>query len=269
MGGSQAWIVAPVLIPLAAAALIVLIGRASRRVKALINLSATVASLAVAVLLLVEVNTTDIALAFGVYLPGDWPVPFGIVFVVDRFAAMMAVLAGCVGLAALLYSLALWHQAGVYFHAMFQLQMMGLYGAFLTGDLFNLFVFFEVLLAASYGLLLHGGGRARVSAGLHYIAVNLVASLLFLIGVAVLYGVTGTLNMADMALKLQQIPAADRGLLHAGAAILALAFLVKAAFWPLNGWLPAAYTAASAPVSALFVILTKVGVYAVMRLWTL
>jgi multicomponent K+:H+ antiporter subunit D len=118
-------------------------------------------------------------------------------------------------------------------------------------------------------LLLHGGGGARVRAGLHYVAVNLIASLLFLIGVAVLYGVTGTLNMADMALKLHQIPEGDRGLLHAGAAILALAFLAKAALWPLNGWLPGAYTAASAPVSALFVILTKVGVYAVVRLWTL
>src|SRR5690606_11303266 len=131
----SAWIVAPVLIPLAAAALIVLLGRASRKVKAFINLAATVSSLAVAVMLLLGVNSADATLAFSIYLPGDWPVPFGIVFVVDRFAAMMAVLAGCVGLAALLYSLALWHQAGVYFHALFQFQMMGLYGAFLTGDL--------------------------------------------------------------------------------------------------------------------------------------
>src|SRR5690606_38367077 len=111
-----------------------------------------------------------------------------------------------------------------------------------------------------YGLLLHGGGNARVRAGLHYVAVNLIASLLFLIGVAVLYGVTGTLNLADMAVKLQFIPENERGLLHAGAAILALAFLTKAALWPLNGWLPGAYSAASAPVAALFVILTKVGI---------
>lgn len=110
----------------------------------------------------------------------------------------MAVLTGSVGLAALLPALARWQHAGVYFHVLFQLQLMGPEaGAFLTADLFNLFVFFEVLLAASYGLLLHGGGGARVRAGLHYIAINLVASLLFLIGVAVLYGVTGTLNMAE------------------------------------------------------------------------
>src|SRR5690606_12324223 len=121
----------------------------------------------------------------------------------------------------------------------------------------------------SYGLLLHGGGIERVRAGLHYIAVNLVASLLFLIGVAVLYGVTGTLNMADMAVTLAQIPEHDLGLLHVGATILGFAFLTKAALWPLNAWLPGAYTAASAPVAALFAILTKVGVYAVVRLWTL
>ncbi len=126
-----------------------------------------------------------------------------------------------------------------------------------------------MLLAASYALLLHASGLARVRAGLHYIAVNLAASLLFLVGVAVLYGVTGTLNMADIARVLPSVPAGDRGLLHAGAAILAVAFLAKAAAWPLGWWLPAAYSAASAPAAALFAILTKVGVYALLRLWTL
>ena len=135
---------------------------------------------------------------------------------------------------------------------------MGLYGAFLTADLFNLFVFFEVLLAASYGLMLHGSGRARVSSGLHYISINLLASSLFLIGAALIYGVTGTLNMADLALKIPLVPEADRGLLHAGAAILAVAFLAKAGMWPLNFWLVPAYSAASAPVAALFAIMTKV-----------
>ena len=157
----------------------------------------------------------------------------------------------------------------MHFHPLFQIQLMGLNGAFLTADLFNLFVFFEVMLAASYGLLLHGSGRARVRAGLHYIAINLVASSLFLIGVAMIYGVTGTLNMADMAQKIPHVPDGDRGLLHAGAAILGMAFLAKAAMWPLNFWLVPAYSAASAPVAALFVMLTKVGVYAVLRLWTL
>ena len=257
------------LLPLATAALMLLLGEGRRGLKSVVNVLSTALGLSIAVSLLVGVAGRDAPAAFGVYLPGNWPVPFGIVLVADRLAAMMAVLTGCVGLAGLLYALARWQHAGVYFHVLFQLQLMGLYGAFLTADLFNLFVFFEVLLAASYGLLLHGGGNARVRAGLHYIAINLVASMLFLIGVAVLYGVTGTLNMADIAQKLPAVPESDRGLLHAGAAILAIAFLAKAGLWPLNFWLPPAYAAASAPAAAVFAILTKVGVYAVLRLWTL
>lgn len=262
-------LVVPVLLPLATAALMLLLGEGRRPTKAVVNLLSTAAGLAVAAVLLLEIAQRDAPAAFGVYLPGNWPVPFGIVLVADRLSALMAVLTGCVGLASLLFALARWQHAGVYFHVLFQLQLMGLYGAFLTADLFNLFVFFEVLLAASYGLLLHGGGGARIRAGLHYIAINLVASLLFLIGVAVLYGVTGTLNMADIALKLPAVPPSDRGLLHAGAAILAIAFLAKAGLWPLNFWLPPAYAAASAPAAAVFAILTKVGVYALLRLWTL
>ncbi|MBL0919862.1 MAG: monovalent cation/H+ antiporter subunit D [Hydrogenophaga sp.] len=261
-------LVAPILLPMATAALMLMLGEGNRRIKSVINSASTLLGLLIAVWLLLHVNAEGTA-AFGVYLPGNWPVPYGIVLVADRLAAFMAVLAGMVGLAALLYALARWQHAGVYFHVLFQLQLMGLYGAFLTADLFNLFVFFEVLLAASYGLLLHGGGIARVRAGLHYISINLMASLLFLIGVAVIYGVTGTLNMADIAAKIALIPDKDRGLLHAGAAILAIAFLAKAALWPLNFWLPPAYGAASAPAAAVFAILTKVGVYALLRLWTL
>src|SRR5690606_11721128 len=125
------------------------------------------------------------------------------------------------------------------------------------------------MLTASYGLLLHGSGWPRVRSGLHYIAVNLLASSMFLIGVAILYGVTGTLNLADMAIMVPAISEGDRGLLHAGAAILAIAFLVKAGAWPLNFWLAPAYSAASAPVGALFAIMTKLGVYSVLRVWTL
>ncbi len=261
-------VVAPVLLPLATAAGMLMLGEGRRRAKAVVNIASTTLALLIAIALLGQVQA-DGAAAFGIYLPGNWAVPYGIVLVADRLSVLMLVLACSVALAALLYALARWQHAGVYFHVLFQLQLMGLSGAFLTADLFNLFVFFEVLLAASYGLLLHGGGPERVRAGLHYIAINLFASLLFLIGVAVLYGVTGTLNMADIAEKLRLIPEADRGLLHAGAAILAIAFLAKAALWPLNFWLPPAYAAASAPAAAVFAILTKVGVYAVLRLWTL
>ncbi|MBK1711859.1 monovalent cation/H+ antiporter subunit D [Rubrivivax gelatinosus] len=263
------WIAAPVLLPLFTAAAMLLLGEQRRGIKAVFNTLSTGAGLVIALLLLQGVNTQDAPAVYSVYLPGNWPVPYGIVLVVDRLSALMMVLTGCVALGALLFALARWHRAGVYFHVLFQLQLMGLYGVFLTADLFNLFVFFEVLLAASYALLLHGGGPERVRAGLHYIAINLVASLLFLIGVAVLYGVTGTLNMADIARKLALVADSDRGLLLAGASILGVAFFAKAALWPLNFWLPPAYAAAGAPSAAVFAILTKVGVYAVLRLWTL
>jgi multicomponent K+:H+ antiporter subunit D len=262
-------LVLPVLLPLATAAVLLGLGEGHRRLKSGLNLFAMLANLGVALVLMASVQDDSRVHAISVYLPGNWPVPFGIVLALDRLSAIMLLLAACAALASLLFSLARWHRASVHFHPLLQLQLMGLNGAFLTADLFNLFVFFEVLLAASYGLLLHGGGATRVRPGLHYIAINLVASLLFLIGVALLYGVTGTLNMADMAQKLPHVPAGDRGLLHAGAALLAVAFLAKAAFWPLNFWLPAAYSAASAPSAALFAILTKVGVYSVLRLWTL
>ncbi|HEX7892293.1 MAG TPA: monovalent cation/H+ antiporter subunit D [Ramlibacter sp.] len=267
MSAAAHLLAAPVLLPLATAALLLGLGERWRDAKAGLNLASLVASLLVAGWLLAQAQGVRAPVA--VYLPGNWPVPFGIVLVLDGLAAGMLVLAACTALAGLLFSLARWHRAGVHFHPLLQLQLAGLNGAFLTGDLFNLFVFFEVLLAASYGLLLHGGGSSRVRPGLHYIAVNVVASFLFLIGVALLYGVTGTLNMADIARKLPLVPVEDRGLLHASAALLAVAFLAKAGFWPLNFWLPAAYAAASAPSAAVFTVLTKVGVYTVLRLWTL
>jgi multicomponent K+:H+ antiporter subunit D len=200
------------------------------------------------------------------YAVANWPAPFAIVLVLDRLSALMLVTSTILALAALVFALARWERAGPHFHSLFQFLLMGLGGAFLTGDLFNLFVFFEVTLAASYGLLLHGSGAFRVRSGLHYIAINLAASLLFLIGVSLIYGVTGTLNMADLALLIPQVSADDRMLLQAGAAILGVAFLVKAGMWPLGFWLPPAYMAAAAPIGAMFVILTKVGFYVLLRL---
>ncbi|WP_415760186.1 monovalent cation/H+ antiporter subunit D [Pseudomonas sp. LT1P18] len=262
-------IAAPILLPLLTAAVMLMLGEKHRPLKAKINLFSSLVGLGIAVLLLQWTQETGVPGSIGVYLPGNWQVPFGIVLVVDRLSALMLVLTGIIGVSALLFAMARWDGAGSSFHALFQIQMMGLYGAFLTADLFNLFVFFEVLLAASYGLMLHGSGRSRVSSGLHYISINLLASSLFLIGAALIYGVTGTLNMADLALKIPLVPEADRGLLHAGAGILAVAFLAKAGMWPLNFWLVPAYSAASAPVAAMFAIMTKVGVYTLLRLWTL
>ncbi|MGN4049127.1 monovalent cation/H+ antiporter subunit D [Pseudomonas sp. SM4] len=262
-------IAAPILLPLLTAAIMLMLGERHRPLKAKINLFSSLVGLFISVMLLQWTQTTGVPGSIGVYLPGNWQAPFGIVLVVDRLSALMLVLTGIIGVSALLFAMARWDGAGSSFHALFQIQLMGLYGAFLTADLFNLFVFFEVLLAASYGLLLHGSGRARVSSGLHYISINLLASSLFLIGAALIYGVTGTLNMADLALKIPLVPEADRGLLHAGAAILAVAFLAKAGMWPLNFWLVPAYSSASAPVAAMFAIMTKVGIYTLLRLWTL
>ncbi|MEP6558332.1 MAG: monovalent cation/H+ antiporter subunit D [Burkholderiales bacterium] len=272
----------PVLLPLLAAAVMLLLGERRRQASALLNVAVCTINLAVAVALLLWVNggaTTSGAVggqvgqasaaAIGVYLPGNWTVPFGIVLVADRLTALMLLLVAIVALAALLFAAARWGRAGVFFHPLFMLQVMGLNGAFLTADLFNLFVFFEVLLAASYGLMLHGSGRARVGAGLHYVAVNLCASFLFLLAIALIYRSTGSLGMADIAARIAQLSAAERPLLQAGAALLAVAFLTKAAIWPLNFWLAPAYSAASSPVAGLFVLLSKVGIYAVLRLWSL
>ncbi len=200
-----------------------------------------------------------------VYPLGDWPAPFGIVLVVDRLSALMVLLAYTVAVPALWYATGGWDNRGRYFHAVFQFQLMGLCGAFLTGDLFNLFVFFEVLLIASYVLLVHGLGRERFRVGVHYVVINLAASALFLIGLALVYSVSGTLNMADLAQRLPQISGDMALLARSAALILLLVFGVKAALVPLYFWLPATYAAASAPVAALFAIMTKVGVYSIIR----
>ena len=262
----------PILVPMLTAALMLLLGEQRRRLKSALSVVSGLIGLLAALALLRWVNADGTGGgpgSIGVYLPGNWQAPFGIVLVADRLSTLMVALTGVVAFAASIYSTSRWDRAGVHFHPLLQLQLMGLNGAFLTGDLFNLFVFFEVMLAASYGLLLHGSGRLRVQAGLHYIAINLAASSLFLIGAALLYGVTGTLNMADLGLRIAQLDAADRGLVHAAAAILCTAFFAKAGAWPLNFWLVPAYSAAVSPVSAVFALLTKLGVYTILRLWTL
>ena len=260
---------APILLPMFTAALMLLLREEHLRIKVALNTASTAIGLCVSIALLQWSDSQAGPSAMGVYLAANWKAPFGIVLALDRLSAMMLVLTYCVALAACVFSVARWHKAGVHFHPLFQFQLMGLSGAFLTADLFNLFVFFEIMLAASYGLLLHGSGRLRVQSGLHYIAINLAASSLFLVGVSMLYGITGTLNMADLAQAIPHVSPADRGLLHTAAAILAIAFLIKAAVWPLNFWLVPAYSAATAPVGALFALMTKVGVYTILRLWTL
>ena len=222
-------VIAPVLIPLIAGALQLFLDDRGRKLKATLSVLATVALLIISVWLLrfTYVNSHASAGKITVYLLGNWPPPFAINLVLDHLSAMMLTLTATLALPALIFSLGRWHKSGAHFHTLFLLLLMGLNGAFLTGDLFNLFVFFEIMLAASYGLVLHGSGLLRVKAGLHYIAINLVASFLFLIGVALIYGVTGTLNMADLALKIPQISASGYMLLESGAAVLSVAFLLQ------------------------------------------
>jgi multicomponent K+:H+ antiporter subunit D len=259
-------VITPIILPLMASALMLAFDERRRVLKRVLSLGAAALMIANAALLLWLAADGSGPL---VYLLGNWAAPFGIALVADRLSAMMLLLTSVVGFTALFYAVARWDRSGPRFHALFLLLMMGVNGAFLTGDIFNLFVFFEVLLAASYGLILHGSGTERTSASLHYITINIAASLLFLLGVAMLYSVTGTLNMADLALRVATTDAGDLALLEAGAAILGIAFLIKAGIWPLSFWLPRTYAAAAPPVAALFAIMTKVGVYVILRLSSL
>jgi multicomponent K+:H+ antiporter subunit D len=262
----------PVLLPAATAIALLLIGdhggdaaggHGHRRLKAArrLALASAVLLLAVAALLVAGAAAGELR----VYRVGDWPAPFGIALVIDRLSALMVLLTAVVALPVLVYASGGWDAHGRHFHALFQFQLMGLNGAFVTGDLFNLFVFFEVLLIASYVLMLHGQGRERFRVGVHYVVLNLVASALFLIGVALIYALTGTLNLADLALRVPRVDGPDAAVLQAGALILLVVFGFKAALLPVAMWLPATYAAASAPVAALFALMTKVGVYAIVR----
>ena len=203
------------------------------------------------------------------YSLGNWPAPFGIVMVADRLSTWMLLITAVLALFPLIYASRGIDVSGRHFHILYQLQLFGLNGAFLTGDLFNLFVFFEVLLLASYGLILHGGGRLKTRAGLHYVVLNLCGSALFLIAVGTLYGLFGTLNMADLARRMAAVAPENLGPARAAGLLLFAVFALKAALLPLYLWLPAAYAHASAPVAALFVIMTKVGAYSILRVSTL
>lgn len=256
----------PVLLPAGLAALMLLGLRGRPGAQRVLSLTGTAAVLALALHLLAVADQSQIL----VYRLGNWAAPFGIVLMLDRLAALMLVLTGVLALAVLAYAIGSgWDRRGMHFHTLWQFQLMGLNGAFLTGDTFNLFVFFEILLIASYGLMIHGAGAARLRAGLQYIAYNLAGSTLFLAALGVLYAATGTLNMADMAARVAQMPAGQGGLVSLGAVLLMLVFALKAALVPLHFWLPATYANAPGPVAALFAIMTKVGVYGMIRCGTL
>lgn len=254
----------PILIPLAAAALQVLMGARRRVWQVAIDVLAALLLVVVAVALLVRVSDPDATTL--VYRLGGWPAPFAIVLVVDRLAALMLFLLAVLVAATLPCRFGRWQRLGPHFRPLVQLFVMGASGVFLTGDLFNLFVFFEILLAASYGLALHGSGRRRVGASLHYLIVNLTASSLFLLGIALIHAATGSLNLAELAARMAGLDAQRRALVQAGATLLGMAFMTKTAIWPLGFWLPRTYAAASPPAAALFAVMTKLGIYVLLRL---
>lgn len=257
----------PVIVPLLTGALLIPVNEKHHQRKYAANLLSTLSLLGCALALFNLSDTEYWPSGIGVYLAANWSAPYGIALVADRLAALMLMLTAVLALAVLVFSASRWSRIGVHFHSLFQFLLMGLNGAFLTNDLFNLFVFFEVMLAASYGLVLHGYNVERIRAGMQYITVNLVASFLFLIGVALIYATAGTLNISDLGARAAALGHDELSLLKIGAAILALAFLTKSAMWPLGFWLPTTYAAASPPVAAMLVLMTKVGVYAMLRVW--
>ena len=257
--------VLPVVVPLLAGSALVVLHRSPLAFRRGLSLFATLLLGLVVLGLGLAVEEQGLL----VYQLGNWPSFAGIVLLADRLAVLMLGLLLVLALASQLHASGGDDARGAHFHALFQFQLMGLCGAFLTNDLFNLFVFFEVLLAASYGLLLHGRGGERLRQGMHYVVLNLVASVLFLFAVGVLYGVLGSLNMADLSARIAALPEAQRPVVEAGGWLLLIVFALKAALLPLYFWLPRTYASASAPAAILFAIMTKLGVYAVVRVYGL
>ena len=258
----QHLVLAPIVLPLVTGAILLLLERRHDvrvlRTGAWLGMSLL---LAAAVALLLRADGGGIE----AYLLGDWPSRLGIVLMLDRLSALMVLTTTVLAIPALLYACAGWDRRALHFHALFQIQLAGLNGAFLTGDIFNLFVFFEVMLIASYGLLLSGARGERIAAGMHYVVFNIAASTLFLIALGLLYGMLGSLNMAELAVRVAEVAPEDVALVRVTLGLLLVVFCAKAALLPMYLWLPEAYARAPAAVAALFVIMTKVGLYALLR----
>ena len=260
------WIAVPIILPALVAPFIVLAARYHIGIQRVFSIAGVLALITVATGLAWQASDGTVTL----YQMGDWAAPFGIVLVADRLSTMMVLLTAVLALFVLLYAIGSgWDNRGRHFHALFQFQLMGIMGAFLTGDLFNLFVFFEVLLIASYGLMIHAGGDARLRAGVQYVLFNLIGSTLFLFALGSIYAETGTLNMADLAVRVASIDPSETVGIRVAAVLLLLVFAIKAAVVPLHFWLPSSYAEAPAPVAALFAIMTKVGAYAIIRVYTM
>ncbi|MCS6921661.1 MAG: Na+/H+ antiporter subunit D [Elioraea sp.] len=260
------WLAALVLVVPILSAGTTTLAHASPRLQARLSLAGAFALLAVSVALLAAVLTDGMV----VLQAGAWAAPFGITLAIDTLGAVMTVIAAVTGAACLTFAIGEIGEGErrAWFHPLSHVLLLGVCGAFVTGDLFNLYVWFEVMLIASFGLMTVGGTKAQIDGAVKYVALNLVATLMFLLAVALIYGLTGTLNFADIARSVPSV--ANTGLLTAAATLLMAAFGMKAAVFPLFFWLPAAYHTPLVSVSAVFAgLLTKVGVYALIRAFTL
>ena len=262
------WLILPILLPMLTGAVCLLAYR-SRSAQRMVSLAGAAALLVAAIGLMVDVSEHG----YRVAQIGNWPAPYGITLVADRLSALMVLLTGVIGLAVAVYSLASIDRPREAFgyHPLFHFLLMGVCGAFLTGDLFNLYVWFEVMLMASFVLMALGGERAQMAGALKYVTLNLMSSALFLAGLGILYGLAGTLNMADLAAKFATLTEdGPRALVNTVGMMFLVAFGIKAAMFPVFSWLPASYHTPPVAVSALFAgLLTKVGVYALIRVFTL
>lgn len=259
------WLILPILIPLLTA-VAALIARKQPRVQRWISAVGAAALLAASAGLLASVSRDGIQAA----QIGNWRAPFGITLVADLFSAIMTALAGLMGLAVAVYSLASMDEERERFgyYPLLHILLMGVCGAFLTGDIFNLYVWFEVMLVTSFVLLALGCEKAQLEGAVKYVTLNLISSALFLAAVGMLYGAAGTLNMADVAVQLGR--SARPGFITTLGMLFLFAFGIKAAVFPLFFWLPASYHTPPVPVSAIFAgLLTKVGVYSLIRVFTL
>ena len=254
-----------VTLPLLGAGVALIFGR-RRRVQVGVSIVTLTLTLVIASVLLYAVDSSGQALAVSV---GGWPIPFGIILYVDRLAALLVVVSSIVLLAVLLFSVGQGAADGdddtpvTIFHPSYLILAAGIFNAFIAGDLFNLYVGFEILLVASYVLITLGSTESRIRTGVVYIVVSLVSSILFLAAIAAIYGALGTVNIAQLAERMSELRDATQLVLHL---MLLLAFSIKAAVFPLSFWLPDSYPTAPAPVTAVFAgLLTKVGVYAMIR----
>ncbi len=254
-----------VLIPLLAGIIVLFpfIGNNTNRIR---SLSLLFSSL----LLISSIKLFLVVQAEGIfiYALGDWQAPYGITLYVDIFSSLLCVLTSFLLICVQIYSFAGEDTQGQYYHPLLMFQTMGIIGAFLTGDIFNLFVFFEVLLMASYALVIHGGGKKKTQANLHYVILNLAGSALFLFALGILYGTFGSLNMVDMQVKVSSLTEDQTILAKAGALLLVSVFGLKSALLPIHFWLTRTYSASPATVAAFFAIMTKVGIYSFWRVHT-